>query len=406
MISPSDIVVVGASLAGLNAARTALETNPGARVTLIGAETHLPYDRPPLSKEILGGGHTDPVRLTGAEEIAADERCRLRLGVTATGLDPQARRVLTDSGEMSYDALVIATGARVRRLPIATPAGVHYLRTWEDALAVETGIAAGGRLVVIGAGFIGSEVAASAAKRGLLVTILEAQPVPLERAVGATAGSALAGVHRRHGVEVRLGAQVQGFVGKGRVTGVVLGDGSVADADLVVGIGAVPDTDWLDGSGIALDNGVVCDATLRTSLDGVYAAGDLARWTNPAFDRRMRLEHWTSAQDQGRIAGRNAADPANATVCEHIPYFWSDWYDSRIQFVGIPLGEPELLENDWDSEAFTAAYRDADRLTGVLTLNRRADIMKYRALLANRGTIADAHRIAEARAAVRAAKNR
>jgi NADPH-dependent 2,4-dienoyl-CoA reductase/sulfur reductase-like enzyme len=276
-----------------------------------------------------------------------------------------------------YDGVVLATGATARELPFGRGlAGVHTLRTLDDAIAVRRALDAGARTVVIGAGFIGSEVASGARRRGLDVVVVEALPTPLVRAVGEEMGAACADLHRLNGTDVRCGVQVTAIEGAGRVERVLLSDGSVLPADLVVvGVGAAPATGWLADSGLTLDDGVVCDETL-CAAPGVYAAGDVARWHNPAFGRSMRLEHWTSAAEQARVAARNAIGPASP--CAIVPYFWSDWYDSRIQFAGVPTADEVRV---LDGDRLVALYREGDRLTGALTVNGRALVMKYRGLI-------------------------
>lgn len=241
-------------------------------------------------------------------------------------------------------------------------------------------------MVIIGAGFIGSEIASAAVKRGLEPVILEAAPTPLVRAVGEVGGAGLARMHSRNGVDLRCGTAVSEIGGSDRVEAVRLADGTEIPADLVVvGIGADPATEWLDSSGLTIDNGVVCDETLRAA-DNVWAAGDVARWTNPLFERPMRLEHWTNAGEQAVHAMENLLNPDEATPYGHVPYFWSDWYGQRIQFAGIPIGEPHIVEGDFDSDNLVALYREGDRLAGALAVNRRGDIMKYRVQIAKRGT--------------------
>lgn len=381
------VVVVGASLAGLRAVQAAREAGFTGRITLVGEETHLPYDRPPLSKEYLDAGElTTAHHLPESAELADRFEVDVRIGTRATALSPDDHVLTLSDGELSYDALLVTTGLRARTLPGSTHLdGVHSLRTVDDAAKIRAALDAGARTVVVGAGFIGAEVASAARKRDLPVTILEALPTPLVRSVGETAGAALAGLHRRHGTDLRCDVQVTELIGESTVESVRLADGSLVPADLVVvGIGAEPATDWLTGSGLTLDNGIVCDETLR-ACPGVWAAGDVARWTNPLFGRTMRLEHWTNAGDQAAQAMANLLDPANATPYAHVPYFWSDWYGRRIQFVGLPSGEPVVVTGQWDSDTFVALYREGDRLAGALTLNRRGDVMKYRALLARGG---------------------
>lgn len=387
MNAPENVVVVGASLAGLRAVQTARELGYQGRLTLIGEEARLPYDRPPLSKEYLDDGplttaHEFPDTADLAEKLGVE----VRTGVRATALDVENRIVTTSDGDVDYDALLITTGVRARHLPGTDGlASVHTLRDLDDANAIRAALDARARVVIIGAGFIGAEVASAAAKRGLTPIILEAAPTPLARAVGTAAGSGLARMHARNGVDLRCGVAVSEILGTGRVEAVRLADGTEVPADLVVvGIGADPVIDWLTGSGLNLDNGVVCDATLRAA-DAVWAAGDVARWTNTLFDTAMRLEHWTNAGEQAVHAMGNLLDPSNASTYNHVPYFWSDWYGQRIQFAGLPVGEPQLVSGDWDSDDLVALYRDGDRLIGALTVNRRGDIMKYRVQIARRG---------------------
>ncbi|MBE4741745.1 NAD(P)/FAD-dependent oxidoreductase [Streptomyces caniscabiei] len=382
------LVVVGASLAGLRAVEAARKGGFEGRITLVGAEPHLPYDRPPLSKQFLdaNGADVPPPTFRTKEVFRTELGAELLLGAPATCLDTAARTVVVGERPIGYDALVIATGATARRLPGTEGlTGVHTLRTLDDAAAVRRALDAGARTVVIGAGFIGAETAAAARKRGLDVVVVEAQATPLVRAVGETMGGALASLHRRHGTDLRCGLSVTALEGEGRVERVRLSDGSVLDADLVVvGTGAVPATDWLEGSGLTLDDGVVCDETLRTGAENVYAAGDVARWHNPVFDRPMRLEHWTSAAEQGALAARNALNPGAAKGYATVPYFWSDQYDTRIQFVGVPDAE-EIAVADGDIERDhqgVALYRAGDRLVGALAVNRPTEIMKYRRLVA------------------------
>jgi NADPH-dependent 2,4-dienoyl-CoA reductase/sulfur reductase-like enzyme len=402
------LVIVGASLAGLRAAEAARKAGHDGPIALIGAEQHLPYDRPPLSKAYLEDSEEPPVvRFREEQHLREELGVDLELGTPASGLDTDAREVVLGERRIGYDALVIATGARARTLPGSGHlAGVHTLRTLDDAIAVRAALDTGARTVVIGAGFIGSEVASGARKRGLPVTIVEALPTPLVRAIGEEMGVALSALHAAHGTDLRCGTAVEALEGGDRVTGVRLADGSVLPADLVVaGIGASPETEWLQGSGLELDNGVVSDETLAAGPPGVYAAGDVVRWHNPLFGGHMRIEHWTSAAEQGAVAARNALDPAAATPYETVPYFWSDWYGHWIQFVGVPAAdEIRVVSGDVDEHKFVALYRQGDRLTGALTLNRRADVMKYRMQIAKRTSWDDAVAFAEKRNLAAAAK--
>lgn len=393
------VVVVGASLAGLRAVEAARRNGFSGRLTLVGEEKHLPYDRPPLSKEYIDGSEAiDAPHFRGVDRLAEQLDVDVRLGSPAIGLDLAGHTLDVSGEQVDFDALLIATGASARTLPGAVGLeGVHTLRTVDDADAVRAALDAGARTVVIGAGFIGSEVASAARERGLPATILEALPTPLVRAVGEHAGGALSDLHIRNGTELRCGVGVEALVGEGRVEAVRLADGTEVPAELVVvGIGASPATGWLQSSGLALEDGVVCDVTLSAG-DDVWAAGDVARWMSPDFGVLLRLEHWTNAAEQAAHAMRNLLDPDAATPYRHVPYFWSDWYGHRIQFAGLPLGQPTLVTGDWTDDTFAALYRDGDRLIGVLTLNRRGDIMKYRALIARGGSWQDGLDLAAAR---------
>src|SRR5947209_3512255 len=311
-------VVVGASLAGLRAVEAARKMGFAGRVTLIGAESHLPYDRPPLSKEFLGpvdlGDDSGAPFFRDARYLADELGVEVLLGEPATALDTSRQIVTVGDREVRYDALVVATGSALRILPGTEGlSGVHGLRTLDDSLAIRSALDKGARTVVIGAGFIGSEVASGARKRGLDVTIVEALPTPLVRATGTEMGKAIASLHSRNGVALLCGTGVRSLQGADKVEAVVLDDGTVIPADLVVvGIGVMPSVGWLMNSGFTVDNGVVCDETLWTGVPGVYAAGDVANWMNPTFGVRQRMENWTAAAEQGGAAARNALDPENA----------------------------------------------------------------------------------------------
>ena len=386
MTDQAAFVVVGASLAGLRAVEAARKAGYTGRLVLVGAEPHLPYDRPPLSKAFLDPGEPPPMPHHRTQDELDGLDVELRLGTPATGLDTAAREVVLADGErLPYRQLVLATGAKARHLPGERLPGVHALRTVDDARAIRDALDAGCRTVVVGGGFIGSEVASAARKRDLPVTVLEAAPTPLVRAVGGQMAPACAALHARHGTELRCGVGVTALEGDGRVEQVVLSDGQVLPAELVVvGIGADPVTDWLQGSGLELDDGVVCDQTLRAA-SGVYAAGDVARWHNPQFDRAMRLEHWISAAEQGAAAARNALDPYNASPYKTVPYFWSDWYTDKLQMVGIADADEVHVVGELDDSRWVALYRSGDALVGALSLNLPGKIMKYRAMIM-RGT--------------------
>ena len=401
------VVVVGASLAGLRTCEALRSGGHRGRITLVGDEVTPLYDRPPLSKKLLAGEwEPDRIQLRKPADLDGLD-LDLRIGVPAAGLDTAAQRVLLDDGStLAYDALVIATGAVPRTLPGQPAAGgLHTVRTLADSLALraDLGLDRGRapRVTVIGAGFIGLEVAATARAAGAAVTVLEGAPAPLIRGLGAEMGTAAASVHTRHGVDVRCGVQVAGIsVGEGgRVDAVELADGThVASDVVVVGIGVRPAIDWLRGSGLTLDDGVVCDDTLWTGVPGVWAAGDCARWHHRLFDPHddavMRVEHWTNAAEQGAAAGGNVLavergdEPA---PYESVPFFWSDQFESRIQFVGRAHGgdEVQVIAGSTDG-SFAAMYGWEGRLRGVLGVSLPKVVMPFRRLLAERATWDDA----------------
>ena len=392
--APGRIVVVGASLAGLRAAEELRRLGFAGTLTLVGAEAHLPYDRPPLSKDFLAGT-TEVDGLALRRQPYADLDLDLRLGVRATGLDIAGRVVATDAGAIPYDAAVIATGAAARRLPNQPAwAGIHVLRTLDDAIALRADLDGAARVVVVGAGFIGAEAAATCRARGIAVTVLEALPSPMVRGLGPVLGDTLAGLHRDHGVDLRLSVGVAGFEGVDRVERVVLDDGTAVDADVVlVGVGAVPVTEWLHGSGLVVDNGVLCDETLLAA-PGVVAAGDVARWPNPAFGGEvMRLEHWTNATEQGvAAAARLLAAEGEAQPFSSVPFVWSDQYDVKIQVVGHVRGDDdlEIVDGSLAERRFVAVFGRDGRLTGAVAFSRPRLLMQYRRLLVEGASFADA----------------
>lgn len=398
------LLVVGASRAGLRAVTEARALGYAGAITLVGAEDHLPYDRPPLSKDLLEPGELSTAHLLpDSEELVDVHGVDLRLATTATELDVDGHvvRVKDADGvetELGYDALLVATGARARNVSGADRlAGVEVLRTLDDALQIRAALDRGARTVVVGAGFVGAEVASAAVRRGLTPVIVEAAPMPLVRALGESTGAALVRLHARHGTTLLCGVGVDKFIGANRVEAVRLSDGRELPADLVVvGVGADPCTDWLADSGLILNDGLVCDSLLRAGPE-VWAAGDVARWEHTGLGRTLRLENWTNAGDQAAHAVANLLDPDAATAYETVPYFWSDWYGERIQFAGLPVGEPEVVIGGWDEDSVLALYRDGDRLAGALAVNRRGDIMKFRAQLARNGTYATALELAEQR---------
>jgi NADPH-dependent 2,4-dienoyl-CoA reductase/sulfur reductase-like enzyme len=385
----STVAIVGASLAGLRAAETLRAEGHTGPVVLIGAELHLPYDRPPLSKQFLAGTWgLDRVQLRPSEKIAG-LHLDLRLGHRAGALDVDGHTLEIDDGStVRFDGLVLATGAQPRPLPGASPpAGVHTLRTLEDSIAIGDVVRReGARVVVVGAGFIGSEVAATCRGLGARVTVVEALAQPLVRALGPEMGAACGALHLDHDVDLRTGVGVTALRsdGSAAVQGVELDDGTVLDADLVViGIGVVPTTAWLDGSGLEISNGVVADATLHVA-DDVVVAGDMARWFDEGLGDHIRIEHWTNAAEQGVAAARNLlAGRADASAYVPVPYFWSDQYDVKIQVIGHPDPDDEVVVVDGSvsERRFVALYGRAGKLRAALGFSRPRQLMGYRPLL-------------------------
>lgn len=403
-MSDAHVVVVGASLAGTRSVEALRSHGFEGRITLIGDEGQLPYDRPPLSKGLLAGKRTvEQVRLRqddGDYESALG--VSLMLGRRVSALDVDAHEVVIDGHErLGFDGLVIATGSRARRLPDTDHLPkVHVVRTLDDSLRLRAMLTEGCHVVVIGAGFIGAEVAATAHGLGCHVTVLEAAAVPLERQLGAPMGAFCATVHARHGVELRLGVTV----GTVDAAGVMLGDGERIEADVVVvGVGAAPNTEWLLGSQAAVADGVLCDAHCRVrsqasgTLERIVAAGDVARWPNALFGEEMRIEHWTNAAEMAEHAAVTlladlAGDPSELVPFTPVPYFWSDQYDVKIQFLGRSTGHDEVRVVD-GSEAegkLVALYRRGDRLIGALGVSRIRQVMSYRSLLAGGASWDDA----------------
>ncbi|MFI8848721.1 FAD/NAD(P)-binding oxidoreductase [Streptomyces sp. 891-h] len=397
------ITVIGASLAGLHAALALRAEGYDGRLVIVGEEHHRPYDRPPLSKEFLTGALTaERLSLADAEEIAELDADWL-LGTRAEGLDPPSRTVtLTDGRRLSTDGVVLATGAVPRTLPGEPLAGVHTLRTLDDAAALREELSRGQvRVVVIGAGFIGAEVASSCATLGHSVTVVEAAAQPLLPQLGARMAAFCADLHTDHGVTLLTGtgvralhpdtrvadAHVPGAPGAGhrRVGWVELADGRFLPADVVVvGIGVSPATGWLEGSGIPLDDGVVCDAGGVTSVPGVVAVGDVARSAG------HRAEHWTSAMEAPSVAARNLLAGTTVETYTALPYFWSDQYGVRLQLAGTraETDTVRVVEGSPEDRSFLAVYEREGVTTAVLAANRPRPFMRARRELARAGMVA------------------
>lgn len=393
------MVVVGASLAGLRVAQGLRAKGFDGSLALVGDEKHLPYDRPPLSKEVLSGAFESAQTTLVSPEALAKLDLDLRLGVRATDVDLAARTVGLHGGErLGFDHLVVATGASARRLPdVADLDGMFTVRTLDDSLALKAALEAGSpSVVVVGAGFVGAEVAGAARAKGLRVTVLEALPVPLARGLGPVLGPAVARLQTSNGVDLRLGVAVADVEGKERVEGVVLSDGSRVAADvLVVGIGAVPNTGWLEGSGLELADGLICDETCQAiGAEGVWAAGDVARWMNPWLGEQLRLEHWDNAAQQGMaVAGNIAAVLAGEVPSPFgpVPYVWSEQYGSLIQIVGRPGADDEVhvVAGALDEASFLAVLERDGRMSAAVGMNERRT-MRCKRLLTDRPPIADA----------------
>jgi NADPH-dependent 2,4-dienoyl-CoA reductase/sulfur reductase-like enzyme len=387
------VVVVGGGVAGIRAAETLRHDGYDGALTIVGAERYAPYHRPPLSKKLLSG----QVHRAGIDMAPQfDMDARVLRGATAVGLDTAAGTVdVRDDGQnltLGYDGVVIASGAEPREWPGGpTPDGVLLLRTVGDCLSIRERLGSRPRVVVVGAGFIGSEVAATCRLRGLDVVLIEQASAPLVQALGAELAPCWAKLHREHGVDLRVDVGVDGFVGNGQVEAVRLTDGSQVPADVViVGLGVSPATAWLEGSGLRLDDGVVCDArgvAEGNTGDGVVvAAGDVARWWHPLYERHLRTEHWDDAARQGEAAARTLlAGPERAEAFDAVPYFWSDQYDVKVQMLGIPTDYDalEVVEGDLSGWEFVAAYgREGRTIAVVGTIPNR--LHAYRDAISNR----------------------
>jgi NADPH-dependent 2,4-dienoyl-CoA reductase/sulfur reductase-like enzyme len=363
------------------------------RITMVDADPHPPYDKPPLSKQVLAGSwEPERIALLHDEPIDADHLAGTRL----TGLDCDTRTVHLDGpdgpAQLTYDGLVIATGAAARRIG-GTPdlAGIHVVRSLDDCLGLRADLDRGpSRVAVIGAGFIGAEVAATCRGRDLDVTIIEALPVPMERVLGPQIGQLCADLHRDHGVDVRLGVGVEAIEPSTddptRVGGVRLADGSFVEAEVVVvGIGVAVNTGWLEGSGLLLDDGVVVDETLLAA-PGVVAAGDIMKWPSARYGQPIRVEHWEHAILSGEAAAKRlmVAEDEEAEVFDPVPWFWSDQYDKEFQLSGraTPHDKVEVVLGSTDERRFVALYGYGDKVVAVLGMNRPRHVMQLRKLVA------------------------
>jgi 3-phenylpropionate/trans-cinnamate dioxygenase ferredoxin reductase subunit len=383
---PSQVVIVGAGAAGLTAAEALRDRGYGGTLTLIGDERHVPYDRPPLSKQILAGTwQPDRIALRGNDALAKLD-ADLLLGRSAVGLDMATRQVLLDGGDrIGFDSLVIATGVTPRSLPGADLAGVHLLRTLDDALSLRAHLLSRPAVAVVGAGFLGAEVAAVARGMSLEVTLINPPLVPMHRQFGHRIGELVGQLHTDHGVSLRCGAGVRRFLGAaGRVIGLELTDGSKLEADLVVvAVGASPSVDWLADSGLPQGNGIACDTHCQAA-PGIYAAGDIASWHNDHFGARMRLEHRMNATEQAMAVASNLLG-ANRPFAP-VPYFWTDQYDARIQAYGIFPADADItvLHGRLTDRKFVAGYGHQGKVVGVLGWNSPRALRQLRQLVVDR----------------------
>ncbi|MFF7593567.1 NAD(P)/FAD-dependent oxidoreductase [Streptomyces mirabilis] len=372
MTAPARVLVVGASAAGLATVEALRRKGYEGGITVLGAEPHAPYDRPPLSKQVLSGAWEPGRSALRTQEALSTLDAEFVLGDAAVALDTATRTVRARSGrELRADAIVIATGVRPRVLPGQEGlTGVHVLRTLDDALALRKDLLGSARLVVVGEGVLGAEIAATARTLGLDVTMAGPLPAPLALQVGPLVSGLLAELHDERGVRLRLGTGVTGPAGEhGRVTGVLLGTGEVLPADtVVVAIGATPATEWLADSGLRLDNGVVCDSRCRAA-EGVYAVGDVARWHHERLGHLVRLENRTNATEQAAaVAGVILGEDR---PYQPVPYFWTDQFDAKLQVHGLLPADAEVdvVEGDVTARRFVARYRSDGVVTGVLGWN-------------------------------------
>ena len=386
------ILVVGGGLAAAHAVGSLREAGYTGRLVLFGDEHHLPYERPPLSKGFLTGDDELDSVFVHDPQWYDDHDVDLRLGTAVTGIDPGAHTVTAAGTTTGYDRLLLATGAEPRHLPMADASGapVSYLRTIEDSRLLKDRFAAQGRVVVVGAGWIGLEAASAARRAGAEVTVVETLALPLLRVLGAEVAEVFAGLHREHGVDLRLGVGVAGIDPDGPGAVVRLDDGTAVPADLlVVGIGAAPRTALAQAAGLAVDDGVLVDERLVSSDPDVLVAGDLANAVHPALGRRVRVEHWDNAIEQGEVAGRNLLGAGESYA--RMPYFFSDQYDLGMEYVGhvSPDDDAEVvLRGDLDGRVFTALWVAGDRVLAGMHAGDWDAADHLRALVGRRGDAA------------------
>jgi phthalate 3,4-dioxygenase ferredoxin reductase subunit len=394
------VVIVGSSVGGVRAARALRAEGYRGPVTLVGDEPGPPCDRPPLSKQVLSGAWPPGRATLLSAQAATAEEIQLRLGLAALALATDTRQVLLADGDLlPYDDLVIATGASPRPSPWQPESGLYQLRTLADCLALRERLAQGGAIVIIGGGFIGAETAAAARSAGCAVTIVDPLPVPMERATGPLVGGLLADLHRRHGTATRFGAGVREVSGQAGDMTVTLRDGSSLRAEtVVVGIGAVPNDQWLRGSGLVIEDGVVCDARLAAAgAAHVYALGDVARWPHPELAAPVRAEHWTNAADQARCVAHNITHPGSPEAYQPSGYVWSDQYDWKVQVAGLrasAVAEWVIGAPEGQRPQVIVLHADAaGRLCAVVGLNWPRAFTQCRRMLGDRAPAARAREL-------------
>lgn len=384
---PPTFVILGASLAGGTAAATLREEGFDGRIVLVGEEPQPPYERPPLSKKYLQGQQSFERCLVRPPDFYEANAVETRFGVRATRIDPAGRTVeLADGERLAYDRVLVTTGARNRRLPIPglDLPGVYGLRSVAEADRIAAEARPGRKAVVVGMGFIGAEVAASLRQLGLAVTAIEFFKVPLFRVLGEEVGRAVAGLHRDHGVDLVFEDSVVAFEGAGQVERVVTQAGRRIDCDFaVVGLGVEPAAEVVAGTGVTLDNGIVVDAYCRTSVDGIYAAGDVANHYHPVFERQVRVEHWQNALKQGAAAARSMLGKGEPYAEVH--WFWSDQYDANLQYAGFHTEWDELiLRGSLEGRRFVAFYLKEGRVLAAAAMNQGRDLRRTLPVIAAR----------------------
>jgi 3-phenylpropionate/trans-cinnamate dioxygenase ferredoxin reductase component len=393
-------VIIGAALAGAKAAEALREQGFDGRIVLIGSEPELPYERPPLSKEYLRGEAPREKARVHEEGFYESHDVELRTGTTATAIDTAAREVELDGGErLKYDRLLIATGAEPRRLnvPGADLEGVHYLRDLADADALAALLAKGsGRAAVIGAGWIGAEVAASARTKGLDVALVEVTDFPLQRVLGPEVGEIYAGVHRRHGVDCHFGVGLEAFEGAGRVERVKLEGGGSIECDFaVVGIGVVPRTELAERAGLEVGNGIQVSKRLETSVAGVFAAGDVANAFHPFYGGKLRVEHWANALNQPATAARAMLGKEGVSY-DRLPYFFSDQYDVGMEYVGYASDWDEVvIRGDAEKPEFIAFWLKDGAVQAAMNVNVWDVVEPLKTLIGSREKV-DVERLRDA----------